>query len=68
VALALRAGADVAARAPGSGETALGLAAQAGDLPTVAALVAAGADLVRSLAPWLPTWEDGLSLCVFANL
>ncbi len=53
----------MAARAPGSGETALGLAAQAGDLPTVAALVAAGADLVRLLAPWLPMREDGLSLC-----
>ena len=59
MALSLRAGADVAARAPGSGETVLGLAAQAGDLPTVAALVAAGADLVCPLARWLPAQGTG---------
>ena len=46
----LQARADASARAPGTGETALGLAAQAGKLPSLEALVAAGADLVRAVS------------------
>lgn len=46
VARLLQAGTDTRARAPRSGETALGLAAQAGHLACVEALAAAGADLV----------------------
>ena len=45
----LQASADALARVPSTGETALGLAAQAGKLPSLEALVAAGADLVRAV-------------------